>query len=167
MIPDRFGLPTPNEILYGKQPRKNRMTKKSTKSTKKEYKLTLPTRRIICNEVGKCENCGERKDLEVHHIKKVSDGGGHTLGNLIVLCHNCHKNKAHRGSLSATEQKKKLKNRSKKLQEGIRVILNKAKKRQDDKKTTKKKTAKKSTKRRTRQSNPFDIPLYNPPKFKL
>lgn len=166
MKPDRFGIPTPDEIFYGRQQRKRKTTKPS-KPASKEYKLTLPTRRIICNEVGKCENCGEKKDLEVHHIKKQSDSGSHTVSNLIVLCHNCHKNKAHRGSLSATEQRKKIRNRSKNLQEGIRVILNKAKKRQDKSNTSKKRTTKKSTIKRKKQRSPFDIPVYKPPRFKL
>ena len=81
--------------------------------TSKSFTLYATTKRQITDEVGKCEKCGDKKSLEVHHIKKVSEGGGHTPSNLIVLCHTCHKDKAHRGSLSATEQRKIVRNRSK------------------------------------------------------
>jgi len=169
MSRDRFGfdLSAEEEFLFGKKPtRRRKKSKKNSKSTKKKFSLTLPTKRLITKEVGKCENCREKKDLEVHHIKKVSDGGTHTLSNLIVLCHNCHKNKAHRGSLSATEQRKKIKQRSKKLQEGIKVILNKAKQRQNKTQTTKKKTTrKKTTKRKPKSPFKIELPDAKYPKF--
>jgi 5-methylcytosine-specific restriction endonuclease McrA len=28
--------------------------------------------------------------LEFHHIQEVSDGGNHEVGNLVLLCSNCH-----------------------------------------------------------------------------
>jgi len=96
----------------------------------KKFTLTHPTKNQIIKEVNHCENCPSRKSLEVHHIKKVRDGGKDTPNNLIVLCHECHKDKAHRGSLSSTEQRKKIRKRTKKLQKAITVILDKAKKRQ-------------------------------------
>jgi len=113
-----YNGPSMEEMLQGKKP------------TKPKFTLTPATKRLITNYVGKCENCRDKKSLEVHHIKKQKDGGGHTPSNLIVLCHECHKDKAHRGSLSATEQRKKVRKRSAKLQNGIKAILDKAKKRQ-------------------------------------
>lgn len=153
-MPDRYGIPTIDEMFYSKRPGRQRKTSTTKKTTKKEFKLTMATRRLITNEVGKCENCGDKKSLEVHHIKKQSEGGGHTPSNLIVLCHDCHKNKAHRGSLSATEQRRKIKNRSQRLQKGIKVILDKAKNRQ---KTTSIKKPKRKTSIRRQPKGPFDI----------
>lgn len=109
-------------------------------------------------------------------LKTVSEGGNHTPGNLIVLCHTCHKDKAHRGSLSAAEQRKIVRNRSKKLKDAIKIILDKAKARQKLKKlkTKSKKKPKKGKKRKTK--SPFDDfykppvykpPVYKPPKFKI
>jgi 5-methylcytosine-specific restriction endonuclease McrA len=46
------------------------------------------------NEIGKCELCGSRLGLEVHHIiPKVCEIGGVDLeqdDNLIVVCAVCH-----------------------------------------------------------------------------
>lgn len=41
---------------------------------------------------GCCKWCGENKleILEVHHLIEASQGGTHTLGNLITLCKYCH-----------------------------------------------------------------------------
>lgn len=39
----------------------------------------------------KCQNCGSKYSLEVHHIVPRSEGGGDNLSNLRVLCHTCHK----------------------------------------------------------------------------
>ena len=119
-----LNIPSMEETIWGKKPtRRTKTTKKPTKPNGKKTSLTTSTRRLITKEVGKCENCNDKKSLEVHHIRKVSDGGGHTPKNLIVLCHECHKDKAHRGSLSATEQRKKIRKSSVKLQNGIKEIL--------------------------------------------
>ena len=128
----------------------------------KKFTLTQATKNQIIKEVNHCENCPNRKSLEVHHIKKVRDGGKDTPNNLIVLCHECHKDKAHRGSLSATEQRKKIHNRNKKLQKAITVILDKAKKRSQKIKPPKKKPT------RRRQQNrfmpePFKLNFQKPP----
>lgn len=140
--------------------------------TSKSFTLYSTTKRQITDEVGKCEKCGDKKSLEVHHITKVSEGGGHTPSNLIVLCHTCHKDKAHRGSLSSTEQRKIVRNRSRRLKDAIKVILDKAKERQRPK--NEKPTTKKGEKRKTK--SPFDDfykppiykpPVYRPPKLRI
>jgi hypothetical protein len=150
-------MPSIDEMLYGKKSKKS-LKKKQSKPTKKEFKLTTATRRLITKELGKCENCNHKKSLEVHHIKKVSEGGGHIPSNLIVLCHECHKEKAHRGSLSVTEQRKKIRKRSNKLSKGIKVILERARKRQQQssKNKSKKPTTKKPVRKRKSKSQ-FDI----------
>lgn len=38
----------------------------------------------------KCQMCGARNDLEIHHIKPRADGGLDDLDNLILLCRSCH-----------------------------------------------------------------------------
>lgn len=38
-----------------------------------------------------CLKCGRHKDLEIHHITPVCFGGSDFSGNLITLCHRCHK----------------------------------------------------------------------------
>jgi len=42
----------------------------------------------------RCQYCRRRDshftDLQVHHIKPVSEGGTNDLDNLVVLCNNCH-----------------------------------------------------------------------------
>lgn len=80
-------------------------------SSKLPEKIEVTTYRFIRNanvivEVlnranGICENCKSEapffrsKDntpyLEVHHIKKLADGGEDTVENAIALCPNCHR----------------------------------------------------------------------------
>ena len=49
---------------------------------------------------GVCECCGKvspfiREDgteyLEVHHLKRLADGGSDTLSNAVAVCPNCHR----------------------------------------------------------------------------
>lgn len=59
---------------------------------------------------GKCERCGrifeksKYNNIEMachcHHIKPLSNGGNSQLGNLIIVCEDCHKelHKNHRSS---------------------------------------------------------------------
>lgn len=53
---------------------------------------------------GTCEGCRspapfERSDgslyLEVHHVKRLADGGHDTVANAIALCPNCHRERHH------------------------------------------------------------------------
>lgn len=61
--------------------------------------------KILCRDNFTCQDCGEFHafqnehsvcipiddgQLEVHHIKPVSEGGGDEPSNLITLCKNCH-----------------------------------------------------------------------------
>ena len=55
---------------------------------------------ILYNSKGICENCLKPAPfktknsifyLEVHHVKRLSDGGSDTIQNTVALCPNCHK----------------------------------------------------------------------------
>ena len=39
---------------------------------------------------GRCEMCGAEYGLQVHHRKRIGNGGDHCVSNLRVLCTNCH-----------------------------------------------------------------------------
>lgn len=46
-----------------------------------------------------CENCHEKKEsneLQIHRIRRGSEGGLYQLRNILVLCGSCHK-KIHSG----------------------------------------------------------------------
>lgn len=44
---------------------------------------------------GKCAECGDDKNHHIHHKTKFSEGGLHTLNNVVLLCASCHA-EAHR-----------------------------------------------------------------------
>lgn len=46
----------------------------------------------------RCEKCGSTSRLQVDHIRRRADGGGHELDNLMVLC------KAHHDAKTRTER---------------------------------------------------------------
>ncbi|WQJ53426.1 MAG: HNH endonuclease [Wendovervirus sonii] len=45
---------------------------------------------ILHRDGFKCQHCGCKNHLEVHHIKFKSQGGTNDINNLITLCHDCH-----------------------------------------------------------------------------
>lgn len=45
----------------------------------------------LCEKDGSFDGNDGSSFLEVHHIRPLSKGGDNTIGNLIVLCPNCHK----------------------------------------------------------------------------
>jgi hypothetical protein len=57
-------------------------------------KISLKIKAQILHESGyQCSNpiCRSLLTLDIHHIEKVSDGGGNSPENLIALCPNCHR----------------------------------------------------------------------------
>lgn len=38
----------------------------------------------------RCQWCGRRTVLHVHHLRPVSRGGGHSPRNLVAICVACH-----------------------------------------------------------------------------
>ena len=39
----------------------------------------------------KCQICGRKNNLHIHHVIKRANGGDHSLDNLITLCSSCHR----------------------------------------------------------------------------
>jgi hypothetical protein len=61
-----------------------------------EYGLSSSERdEILDRDDNMCRNCGETKELEVHHIIPVNQGGTKDDDNLCTLCEACHKDMAH------------------------------------------------------------------------
>ena len=52
---------------------------------------------VLRRDGWRCQCCGTRWNLEVHHNKFRSQGGDDSEENLISLCARCH-SLAHRGS---------------------------------------------------------------------
>lgn len=60
-------------------------------------------RQIAFEVLGRsCASCGAGYDLQVHHVRPVSQGGTNSLENLQVLCRSCH-NKIHGQSSGSGE----------------------------------------------------------------
>ena len=45
---------------------------------------------------GKCQKCGSKNNLQVHH-KNYNSVGNENMSDVTVLCYNCHK-EVHNGS---------------------------------------------------------------------
>ncbi len=48
-------------------------------------------KRVLDRDGWKCQCCGSRKDLQVHHHVRRSQLGPDDLENLITLCASCHR----------------------------------------------------------------------------
>jgi 5-methylcytosine-specific restriction endonuclease McrA len=47
--------------------------------------------KILERDGWKCQRCGRRDQLQVHHLVRRSQSGSDCEGNLIVLCSRCHR----------------------------------------------------------------------------
>jgi 5-methylcytosine-specific restriction endonuclease McrA len=45
---------------------------------------------VLTRDNWRCQNCGRRQNLEVHHKERRSQGGHDAEDNLITLCSTCH-----------------------------------------------------------------------------
>ena len=43
-------------------------------------------------KIKRCK-CGSMEDLQIHHIKHLSEGGTNKFDNLVKLCAKCHRKK--------------------------------------------------------------------------
>ena len=78
--------------------RKEKLRKLKKKDWWAWYNLYLNSRkwqkiraRIIQRRLFRCEQCGSRKQLEVHHLTYKRVGGNEKDDDLEVLCRSCHK----------------------------------------------------------------------------
>ena len=46
---------------------------------------------ILQRDSWRCQSCGSREDLQVHHIEARSQLGNDCEQNLITLCADCHR----------------------------------------------------------------------------
>jgi 5-methylcytosine-specific restriction endonuclease McrA len=46
---------------------------------------------VLARDGSKCQSCGSRIQLEVHHLEKRSQLGSDIEENLITLCAACHR----------------------------------------------------------------------------
>jgi 5-methylcytosine-specific restriction endonuclease McrA len=47
-------------------------------------------RQVLQRDGWRCQQCGSRTKLQVHHIQLRSQSGDDVEGNLITLCSECH-----------------------------------------------------------------------------
>ena len=62
-----------------------------------EFKEILKER---MEDIGKCELCGSKRGLELHHCIPYSLGGEDTEDNLILVCSVCHSKLTPRSTLT-------------------------------------------------------------------
>ncbi len=48
-------------------------------------------KKVLERDGWRCQSCGRREQLEIHHLLHRSALGGDTEKNLISLCHECHR----------------------------------------------------------------------------
>jgi 5-methylcytosine-specific restriction endonuclease McrA len=79
-----------------------------TKGSAKTPPLRLPAneyealcRRVLERDGWRCQNCGRRDQLHVHHQVYRSQSGGDEEHNLITLCAHCHRAAHDRGTSMA------------------------------------------------------------------
>ena len=135
MTRNNFGLPSTDELLYGK---------KSKKTKRKKLSRTIE-KAVFQKYKGKCAICGKKTAFdygEVDHIRSLKKGGSATApSNLQWLCHRCNNLKG--ANKTNTQVKKYL---------GI-------KKTTKSKTTTKRKPRKKKTTKKKKPKNIWDLSL--------
>jgi 5-methylcytosine-specific restriction protein A len=47
-------------------------------------------RKILDRDGWRCQHCGRRDQLQIHHMIRRSQLGDDSEGNLITLCSDCH-----------------------------------------------------------------------------
>lgn len=45
---------------------------------------------VLWRDGYRCQRCGAKTTLQVHHIRPIYKGGTHHPNNLITLCKRCH-----------------------------------------------------------------------------
>lgn len=52
--------------------------------------MTAHRKEILDNVWSRCANCGSDKNIEIHHIVPLANGGNHIFTNMVALCKECH-----------------------------------------------------------------------------
>lgn len=82
----------------------NKTPEKTTISVVQYVRDESVRRHVLSASNGFCECCGcaapfkdaeGRPYLEVHHVRRLSDGGSDTVSNTVALCPNCHRQLHH------------------------------------------------------------------------
>jgi 5-methylcytosine-specific restriction endonuclease McrA len=63
---------------------------RSAKSTSTADEYDQLRLEVLRRDGWRCQACGSRKDLQVHHQLFRSHGGDDAMANLITLCADCH-----------------------------------------------------------------------------
>jgi 5-methylcytosine-specific restriction protein A len=91
-----------NNVAKGHLPKPPGARKpRATTTQTTQYDRDLDVRAwVLIAAKGKCECCNEKAPfttavdtpyLEVHHVRKLADGGSDTVENAVALCPNCHR----------------------------------------------------------------------------
>lgn len=83
------------------KPRGRKQPEKSKKTTTTQFERDSEVKTwVLATSRGFCECCGKpapfvtadfRPYLEVHHVRRLADGGADTITNTVALCPNCHR----------------------------------------------------------------------------
>ncbi len=62
----------------------------------RRIRLFEDTYRVLCVKIlerdgWRCQHCGRRDQLQIHHLIHRSQSGADSEENLIVLCASCHR----------------------------------------------------------------------------
>ncbi len=95
-----------NIAIYSSQkkptPPKGKKKPKKINSSSTSYSRDPAVEAFVLNaSLGKCESCNMNAPfirssnnsyyLEIHHIKRLADGGSDTVSNAVAVCPNCHR----------------------------------------------------------------------------
>lgn len=98
-IDEAFAIANARKSL--KSPPEGNSSPQKTSSTSTLFIRDIQIKAWVLNRAkGLCEACGQKAPfqgadgypyLEVHHVKKLSDGGSDKVTNAVALCPNCHR----------------------------------------------------------------------------
>ena len=68
------------------------MTKRPGRWALKRKEWQAVRHGVLERDGWRCQHCGSRRRLEVHHVKRVADHPEHAFdpGNCLTLCASCH-----------------------------------------------------------------------------
>lgn len=109
MIASDFDIEVEKSLSDSSSERRKRLRVAKRKPEKRTTSVSVFVRNpdvvaeVLVRAAGKCESCKQdapflrKRDglpyLEVHHVKRLADGGDDTVSNAEALCPNCHRRK--------------------------------------------------------------------------